>query len=146
MSAYPDLGDFFEAFADHYMQRTATGSVLMVKEEELQTLSCFLVTGIVDWVDSEPLSVEGDRIAIGEFLDGFFVNKYPPGGDGWTAFKITDEEMCGLGLFLARAFVGWILKLDRDRDGFSGFSDIIKRQRLGVHAPLRQRLIAGAMQ
>jgi len=143
MSAYPDLRDFFEGFADRYMSMTADGSVLTVKEEELQTLSYFLVEGIVDWVASERSSAEGDRPAIGKFLDDY-VNQYPRCSEFGGAFNITDEEICGLGLFLARGFVGWILKLDQDRGRFSGFDDVVERQRSGAHWHSRRRLIAGA--
>src|SRR5262245_59701525 len=141
MSDYPELKDYFEGFTDRYARMTDLGWELEVTEEELQKLSKFLVMGIVDWVEMSGESDKGDHSKLGECLENF-ANRYPHAGDVGLVVQVTEEEMIGLGLFLARGFVGWILRLDQSRGRFKGFDEVTERKRLSLSSPLPQRLMA----
>jgi hypothetical protein len=144
MSDYPELRDFLKGFTERYTSRTELGPELAVTNEELLTLSAFLVRGFVDWVGADGSIDDWDRPALGEFLEDF-VDQYPHDGRFGAAMQVTDEEMIGLGMFLARSFVGWVLRLDQNRGRFKGFGDVIERKRLSVSGPISRRLIARAI-
>jgi hypothetical protein len=144
MRDYPDLRDFIEGFTECYTSRTELGLVLSVNDEEFRILSEFIIHGFVGWVEAGSPGFAGVRPALGEFLEDF-ADQYPPNSRVGAAMKVTDEEMIGLGMFLARSFVGWKLRLDQNRGRFKGFGDVMERKRLSVSGPLSRRLIARAI-
>lgn len=99
MSEYPEIRDFLEGFANRYTRNTEIGSILMVTGEELQTLSDFLVRGMVDWVGVAGANDAEDHPALGKFLDDF-VDQHARKSDVGVAVSVSEEEIIGLGLSL----------------------------------------------
>lgn len=143
MSEYPELREFIEGFADRYTRRTDLGPALVVTEEELQALGDFLVRGMVEWVEAARSSDALDYPALGKFLEEF-ADRRSRGSDVGAAVEMSEEEMLGLGLFLARGMVGWVLRLDQNRGRFKGFDEIVGEKRQSFPGPLARRLVVGA--
>lgn len=143
MCVYPELTNFLEGFTNHYTNKTTCGAEVMVTEDEFKALSEFLVSGIVDWVEVTDSGEMMDRPALGEFLEDF-AEQYLGASDVGMAVQVTEEEMIGLGLFLVRGFVGWVLRLDQNRGRFKGFEEVIANKRLSLSGPVSRRSIVRA--
>jgi hypothetical protein len=141
MGCYPELRFFFEGFTDGYTRITEAGLELTVGGEELTMFGEFLLGGIADWVVTGRSGAEGDCLILGEFLDKF-ADRSLSDSDVSAAFQVTQEEMIGLGLYVARGVVALFLRLERDRGRFNGFGDVIGRKRSCADDALPRRLIA----
>jgi hypothetical protein len=144
MNCYPEFRDYLESFADRYTRRTEYGSELTVEEEELQKLSDFLLKGIADYVVMKRSRDDGDSPELGEFLE-HYADQYPRDSDVGAAFQVTKEEMVGLGLFCARGLVALFLRLDQNRGYFSGFGDVVGRNRSRRSGLFHRHLTARAL-
>ena len=127
MSDYPELRDFLESFIVRYRCKTDLSVDSMVTGEELQALSKFLVRGIVDWVDEPYSNAINDSAGLGEFLDEF-TDRYTHDSKVGMVVQVSEAEMKGLGMFLARGLVGWVLKLDQNRGRIKNFNGVIARE------------------
>lgn len=143
MSEYPELSEFIEGFADRYARRTERGLDLAVTDEEFRTLAEFLAQGLVEYAEAARSSDSLDYPALGNFLEEF-ADRRSRGSDVGAAVEVDEEDMLGLGLFLTKGFIGWKLKLDRNRGRFEGFDEIVARKRSNFPGPFSRRLIVGA--
>jgi hypothetical protein len=144
MSDTPELRDYVEGFTERYTSRTEAGFVLNVTDEELSKFGNYVVRGFVDWVGRGQLN-DGDFLyELGESLEVFSDQSAPDGSLG-AAMQVTDKEVIGMGIFLARSFVGWLLRLDQDRGRFKRFDDVIELEKSGDPGLLFRRLIARAI-
>jgi hypothetical protein len=143
MCEYPELREFIEGFADRYARRTGLGPALAVTDEELRMLGEFLAQGLVEWAEAARSSDALDDPALGKFLEEF-ADRRSRGSDVGAAIELTEEEILGLGLFLSRGLIGWVLRLDRNRGRFAGFDEIAGRKRSSFSGPLSRRLVVGA--
>jgi hypothetical protein len=143
MSEYPELSEFIEGFADRYARRTERGLELAVTDEEFRTLAEFLAQGLAEYAEAARSSDSPDHPALGNFLEEF-ADRRSRGGDVGAAAEVDEEEIIGLGLFLARGFIGWKLRLDRNRGRFQGFDEIVGRKRSNFPGPFSRRFVVGA--
>jgi hypothetical protein len=143
MSEYPEFREFIEGFAARYARRIESGLALAATDEELRALSEFLVEGLLEWTEAANLSDALDEPALGKVLEGY-ADRRSRGSDVGASVEVSEEEIMGLGLFLTRGLVGWVLRLDRNRGRFDGFDEIVGRKRSGIPGLSSQRLVVGA--
>jgi hypothetical protein len=143
MSEYPELKEFIEGFAARYTRRTERGPELSLTDEEFRTLAEFLTQGLVEWAEAAKLSDALDHPALGNFLEEF-ADRRSRGSDVGAAVEVGEEDMLGLGLFLTKGLIGWVLKLDRNRGRFERFDEIVGGKRPSFSGAFSRRLLVGA--
>jgi hypothetical protein len=142
MCEYPELSEFIEGFADRYGRRTELGPALAVTDEELRMLGEFLAQGLVEYAEAARSSDSLYHPALGNFLEEF-ADRRSRESDVGAAVEVDEEDMLGLGLFLTKGLIGWVLRLDRNRGRFAGFDEIAGRKRSSFSDPLSRRLVVG---
>jgi len=143
MCEYPGLREFIEGFSARYARRIESGLALAATDEELRALSEFLVEGLIEWVEAPGSDDALDEPALGKFLEDY-AGRRARGSDVGASVEVSEEEIVGLGLFLARGLVGWVLRLDRNRGRFDGFDEIVDRKRSSFPGLSSRRLVVGA--
>ena len=143
MSEYPELREFIEGFANRYMRRAESGPSLLVTDEEMRALGEFLAQGMVEWVEAPASDDALDEPVLGKFLEEY-ADRRSRNSDVGAAVEVSEEEIVGLGLFLTRGLVGWVLRLDRNRGRFDGFDEIVERKRSSFPGLSFRRLVVGA--
>lgn len=142
MCEYPELGEFIESFADRYTRRTESGAALAVTDEEQRMLGEFFAQGLAEWAEATRSSDALDQPALGKFLEEY-ADRRSRSSDIGAAVEVSEEEIIGLGLFFSRGFIGWKLRLDRNRGRFEGFDEIIERKRASFPGPFSRRVVVG---
>ncbi len=95
---------------------------------------------LIEWVEAARSSEALDEPALGKFLEEY-ADRRGRASDLGAAVEMSEEEMLGLGLFLTRGLIGWVLRLDRNRGRFEGFDEIVRRRR---SSSCSRRLVVGA--
>src|SRR5215475_11905544 len=108
MCEYPELREFIEGFAARYTRRIEIGLALAATDEELRAFSEFLVQGLIEWVEASGSSDALDEPALGKVLEAY-ADRRARGSDVGASVEVSEDEIIGLGLFLTRGLVGWVL-------------------------------------
>jgi hypothetical protein len=143
MTEYPELIEIIQGFTARYAHRTERGLELALTDQEFRALAEFLAQGLVEYAEVSRLSDAPDHPALGNFLEEF-ADRRSRGSEVGAAVEVSKEDLLGLGLFLTKGLIGWVLKLDRNRGRFERFDEIVGGERSSFSGPFSRRVLVGA--
>jgi hypothetical protein len=143
MTEYPELIEIIQCFVARYARRTECGMELALTDEEFRALAEFLAQGLVEYAEVSKSSDALDHPALGNVLEEF-ADRRSRGSNVGGSVEVSKEDLLGLGLFLTKGLIGWVLKVDRNRGRFERFDEIVGRERSGLSGPFSRRVLVGA--